>query len=303
MENLKWNQMEHGKSSLTISGMARRDDQELEEIEIELLIEGLLRRHGIDLRGYERDALRRRIREQARQEGAQTISGLQEKALHDGGCLERLLLSLATRDGQGGPDGGMFAEPAFYSAFRDKVVPRLRTYPFLRIWLAACSMGEEVYSMAIALQEEGLYQRSRIYATEISRDAIRRAKEGAFPLSEATRYTSNYLRSGGRKYFSDYFTTRNGKIFFDSGLKRNVTFLEHNLATDGSFNEFHVVICRNAMTDFNFELQERVHELIYESLIVFGVVGMGPRESLRHSPREAFYETLDEKYRLYRKVL
>jgi len=275
--------------------MLCQDDKELEEIEIELLIEGLYRRYGIDLRHYERDSLRRRIHERMLQEPVTTVSGLQEKALHETECLERLLLALASNGGT------MFGDPGFYSAFRAKVVPLLRTYPFVRIWHAGCSTGEEVYSIAIALEEEGLYQRSRIYATEISRECVSRAREGTFPLSEAPQYTSNYLRSGGRKYFSDYYTTRGGQICFDPALKRNVTFLEHNLATDGSFNEFQVIICRNVMPYFDLELQERVHELIYESLIIFGVVGLGKGESLRYSPREAFYEALDEG--IYRKVL
>src|SRR5262249_27611680 len=178
--------------------MTQQDEKELEEIETELLIEGLYRRYGIDLRRYERDSLRRRIRARMRQERTTTVSGLQEKALHETGCLERLLLALASHGGM------MFGDPGFYSAFRAKVIPLLRTYPFVRIWHAGCSTGQEVYSIAIALQEEGLYQRSRIYATEISGEAVKRAREGAFPLSEAPQYTSNYLRSGGGGYFSDY---------------------------------------------------------------------------------------------------
>ena len=156
--------------------------------------------------------------------------------------------------------------------------------------------------MAIALTEEGLYERCRIYATEVSQEAVKQAKAGRFPLSEAAQYTCNYLRSGGRRYLSDYYIKHDGQIVFDPALKKNVTFLEHNLATDGSFNEFHVILCRDVMPDFNLELQERVHELIYDSLIVFGVIGMGCRESLRFSPREAFYEAVDEKNRIYRKV-
>lgn len=275
--------------------MPRQDDNELEKIEIELLIESLYRRYGVDLRHYERASLRRRIHERMLQEQAATVSGLQEKVLHEAECLERLLLALSSNNGT------MFGDPGFYSVFREKVVPLLRTYPFVRIWHAGCSTGEEIYSIAIALEEEGLYQRSRIYATEISREAVKKAREGVFPLSEAPQYTSNYLRAGGKKFFSNYYTARGGQLFFDPALKRNVTFLEHNLATDGSFNEFQMIICRNVMPYFNLELQERVHELIYESLVVFGVVGLGREESMRSSPREAFYETLGEG--IYRKVL
>jgi chemotaxis protein methyltransferase CheR len=278
--------------------MTRQNDEiELEEIEIGLLIEGLYRRYGIDLRGYERVALRQHIHERMREEHLATVSGFQEKTLHDRECLERLLLALTSNSST------MFQDPGFYSAFRTKVVPLLRTYPFIRIWHAGCSTGQEVYSMAIVLEEEGIYERSRIYATDISSEAVKRTRAGVFPLTAAPQYTSNYLHAGGRKYLSDYFLTRDGKMFFDPELKRNMIFSEHNLATDGSFNEFNVVFCRNVMSFFNPELQERVHELIYESLGMFGVVGLGRSESLKYSPREAFYQTLDEEYRIYQKVL
>src|SRR5262245_48630373 len=224
---------------------------ELEEIEVVLLIEGLHRRYGIDLRDYERDFLRWRIRECMRQEGVVTISSFQEKLLHEHGCLDRLLLALSIND------AAVFSESAFYNAVRTKVVPLLRTYPYVRIWHAGCSTGEEVYSIAILLEEEGFYSRCRIYATDISREAIKRAREGVFSYSAALEYTKNYLRAGGRKYLSDYYTIHSDRIFFDPALRRNVTFSEHNLATDGSFNEFQVVLCRNVMTSFNPNLQER----------------------------------------------
>lgn len=277
--------------------MTLEDRTELENIETALLIEGVYRRYGVDLRDYEHHWLRQRIRDCLCREDVTTISAFQEQVLHHAECLERLLLALASNG------GAFFSDPGFYSAFRTKVVPLLRTYPFIRLWLAGCSTGEEAYSLAIVLEEEGLYPRSRIYATEISHAAIERAKAGAFPLLAAPQYTSNYLRAGGRKYFSDYYTTRDGRIWFDPALKRNIVFSEHNLATDGSLNEFQVVLCREAMSQFNPEMQERVHELIYESLVMFGVFSLGNCESLRYSPREAFYDSLDDKNRIYRKVM
>lgn len=276
--------------------MNERDDIELEEIEIELLLEGLYRRYGVDLRDYERPALRRRIRECVETEQVATVSGFQEKLLHDAASLERLLLVLARHS------AALFREPAFYTAFRAKVVPLLRTYPFVRIWQAGCSTGEEVYALAILLEEEGLYSRCRIYATDLSRAVLEQAKDAVFPLTAVREYTSNYLRAGGRRYLSDYYTAREGSVCFNPALKRNVTFSEHNLVTDGSFNEFQVVLCRDAMNDFNQRLQDRVHELIYDSLNVFGIVGLGSSESLKLLPREAFYEALDNEHRLYRKV-
>jgi len=273
------------------------DKAELEEIEIALLIEGIYRRYGIDLRDYERDSLRLRIRDCMRQEAVQTISAFQEKVLHGADYLERLLMTLADNSGP------VFDDPDFYSAFRAKVVPLLRTYPYVRLWLAGCATGEDVYSIAVLLEEEGLYPRSRIYATEISRTAVDSAREGVFPVSKVSQYTSNYLRAGGKRYLSDYYTLHDGRIFFAPELKRNIIFSEHNLATDGSLNEFQVVLCRGVLSTFNQELQERVHELIYESLAMFGVLATGKRESLRYSPREAFYEAVDERNRIYRKVL
>jgi len=275
----------------------RDDDIRLEEIEIELLLEGLYQRYGVDLRDYARASLRRRLRQCMQYEQVATISGLQEKALHDTECLERLLLQLASNS------VAMFHDPKFYLAFRAKVIPQLRTYPFVRIWHAGCTTGEEVYSMAILLEEEGLYSRCRIYATDLSHEVVRRAKEGAFPLAAVREYTGNYLHAGGKRLLSDYYAAHEGKAVFSSALRRNVIFSEHNLVTDSSFNEFQVVLCRNVMIYFNQRLQERVHELIYESLNMFGIVGLGSRESLRLSPREAFYEAVDGQHRLYRKVM
>jgi chemotaxis protein methyltransferase CheR len=277
--------------------MVQRDETEVEEIEIELLIQGLYRHYGVDLRDYTRAWLWPRIRDCMRQEEARTISGFQERVLHDGESMERFMLALATNQ------TSMFHDPDFYLAFRARVVPQLRTYPFIRIWQAGCSTGEEVYSMAIMLEEEGLYHRARIYATDNSREAVKRAREGVFLLGAVPRNTTNYLQAGGRKYLSEYFAVHEGKIFFNPALRRNVIFSEHNLATDSSFNEFQVVLCRNVMDYFNRDLQERVHELIYDSLTIFGFVGLGRRESLRYSPHEAFYETLDEENRIYRKVM
>jgi chemotaxis protein methyltransferase CheR len=196
----------------------------------------------------------------------------------------------------------MFRDPDFYLTFRRKVVPILKTYPTVRIWHAGCSTGEEVYSMAILLQEEGLYRKSLIYATDISHEVLRKAREGIFPLANMQEYTVNYMKAGGQREFSDYYTAHYDNVIFHPSLKANVVFAEHNLATDGSFNEFHVVMCRNVMIYFNKALQERVHNLIYESLSMFGVLGLGNKESLKFTPREAYYERLDNRDKLYRKV-
>ncbi len=272
------------------------DETERERVEIELLLEGIYRFYGFDFRAYAYASIRRRLLHRAREEGIATISGLQDRVLHDPTCMERLLLDLTVNV------TSMFRDPAFYVAFRQKVVPLLRTYPFVRIWHAGCSSGEEVYSMAILLAEEGLYENARIYATDINEVMLRKAKEGIFPVAHMQEYTRNYLKAGGNRSFSEYYTAKYDAALFDPALIRNVVFSQHNLVTDHSFSEFHVILCRNVMIYFDKELQNRVHNLFYESLVKFGVLGLGNKETLRFTQHESSYERLDERERIYRKV-
>lgn len=270
--------------------------EQLEDIEIQLLLEGMFRYYGFDFRNYAPASIKRRIHESMSDEGTHSVSAFQDRVLHDAACLERFLNRLSVNV------TAMFRDPSFYLTFREKVVPLLRTYPFVRIWHAGCSTGEEVYSMAILLQEEGLYDRCRIYATDISAEVLRTAKEGIFPLASMQEYTANYISAGGKHFFSDYYTAQYDNVIFDTALKRNLIFSEHNLVTDSSFNEFHVILCRNVMIYFNKTLQARVHDLIYESLTMFGVLGVGNKESLKFTSREHSYEELHSRDRLYRKV-
>lgn len=269
----------------------------LEDIEIGLLLEGLYRAYGFDFREYSRASIKRRILEIMRAENLVTVSAFQDRVLHDAACLDRLLLGLSVHA------TAMFRDPSFYLTFRQKVVPLLRTYPTVQIWVAGCSTGEEVYSLAILLQEEHLYKRCRIYATDISQAVLRKARDGIFPLAAMRDYTNNYHQAGGANEFSDYYTAQYDSVIFSSALKSNVVFSEHNLATDGSFNEFQVILCRNVMIYFNKDLQARVHNLLYDSLSMFGVFGLGNKESMKFTPRAAFYEHLNDKDKLYRKVM
>ena len=269
---------------------------ELEDIEISLLLEGLYQYHGFDFRDYARASLKRRILERMRAEKLDTVSAFQNKVLHDDACIERLILGLSVHA------TAMFRDPSFYLTFRKRVVPMLKTYPTVQIWLAGCSTGEEVYSLAILLQEERLYEKSRIYATDISQAVLRRARDGIFPMAVMRDYTNNYHKAGGTSEFSDYYTAQYDSVIFDSSLRRNVVFSEHNLATDSSFNEFQVILCRNVMIYFNKDLQARVHNLLYESLGMFGVFGIGNKESLKFTPRAEFYEDLNSNDKLFRKV-
>jgi len=276
--------------------VARGAEQDLEALEIELLLEGIFRRYGFDFREYAPASLRRRLRRRMDGERVRTVSALQARVLHDPVVMERLLLDLSVNV------TAMFRDPSFFLAFRSKVVPLLRTYPYTRVWVAGCSTGEEVYSLAILLAEEGLSERTRIYATDINQVVLDRARLGAFPLEKMREYTQNYIRSGGTRAFSEYYVARYDGALFARALVDNVVWAQHNLASDAGFNEFNVVSCRNVMIYFDKPLQEHVHTLFYESLAVFGVLALGQKESIRFSPHEGAFEELDESEKLFRKV-
>jgi chemotaxis protein methyltransferase CheR len=271
-----------------------RDD--LEDIEISLLLEGIFRRYGFDFREYAPASLRRRLWRRVYAEGLSTISALQAKLLHEPACMERLLLDLSINV------TWMFRDPTFYVAFREKVVPMLRTYPFTRIWVAGCSTGEEVYSLAILLQEEDVYDRARIYATDINESVLERARAGVFPLDKMRAYTQNYIKAGGTHAFSEYYLARYDGAQFQRSLVENVVFASHNLVSDRSFNEFNVILCRNVMIYFDRTLQHSVHRLFYESLMNLGVLGLGHKESIHSSAHEHCYVELDPREKLYRKI-
>jgi len=269
---------------------------EIAEIELDLLLESIHRARGFDFRGYSRSSMRRRLVQRMGAEGARTLSGLMDRALHDATCMDRVVRALSVNV------TAMFRDPAFYRAFRTRVVPRLRTYPYIRLWVAGCATGEEAYSLAIVLQEEGLYERTRIYATDINHFALQQAETGVIPIDRMREYTENYISSGGRHSFVEYYVANSSTARMRRSVVRNVVFAEHNLATDGCFNEFNAVICRNVMIYFERPLRSRVHGLVRDSLSRFGVLALGERESLRSTPVEHDYEVIDRVARLYRKV-
>ena len=225
-----------------------------------------------------------------------TLSGLHEKVLHDPAVMERLLQALSINV------TSMFRDPTFFQAFREKVVPQLRTYPFVRIWNAGCSTGEETYSLAIVLKEEGLYDRTRIYATDINDRVLEQARAGRFPLEKMREYTENYLRAGGNEEFSSYYTVEGEYASFTDELCEQVVFAQHNLVSDAPFNSFNVIVCRNVMIYFGKTLQDRVHELFYDSLEPLGALALGHKESIRFTRYEERYESLDPQEKLYRKM-
>jgi chemotaxis protein methyltransferase CheR len=264
--------------------------------EIRELLEAVFRCYGYDFREYAPASLKRRIWNVVHSEGVQSVASLQQRVLNDAECMKRFLLALSVNV------TSMFRDPGFFLTFRIRVVPLLRTYPFIRIWHAGCSTGEEVYSMAILLQEEGLYERCRIYATDMNEAVLRQAMEGIFPLTAAEEYAVNYVQAGGIGALADYYTAAYGNAIFRASLKQNMVFSQHNLVMDGSFNEFNVILCRNVMIYFTQSLQQRVHQLLYDSLAMFGILGLGSKESLQFTPHVKDYEQLEPGCRLYRRI-
>jgi chemotaxis protein methyltransferase CheR len=270
-------------------------DPELERLELELLLEAVHQRYGYDFRGYARASLRRRLWRRVDLEGLRTLSGLQERVLHDPAAMDRLLNDLSINV------TAMFRDPGFHAALRGLVFPPLRTVPFVRVWVAGCSSGEEVVSIAIALREQGMLERTRIYATDMDAAVLARARQGCFPLDKLRDYTRNYLAAGGAEAFSAYYTVAGDQAVFDPELLRDVVFAQHNLAMDRSFNEFDLVLCRNVLIYFGRELQDRVLTLFDESLVRRGVLALGRKETLRGTALEARYEPVDEAEKIYRK--
>ncbi len=261
-----------------------------------LLLDFVHARTGLDFRGYAWSSLRRRVARAVSDHEAGTISGLHQKALADDEVMDGLVQVLTVHT------TAMFRDPQFFRAFRQQVIPVLRTYPFVRLWVAGCSTGEEVCSLSILLHEEGVANRCRIYATDVNERVLSRARDGVYPLSQMKAYSRNYQLAGGRMPFSDYFTADSEWVVFRKHLRENVVFGTHNLVSDASFNEFHVILCRNVMIYFRRELQERVHRLFHDSLVMFGYLGLGRSEGVRLAGIAPCYEALDQRERLFRKV-
>ncbi|WP_445490770.1 CheR family methyltransferase [Niallia sp. 03133] len=271
-------------------------DSNLEDIEIELLLEGIYRYYGYDFRNYAFPFLKRRVLYRVGAENLASISKLQDMVFHNPLVMKKLFLDFSISVTE------MFRDPLFFSMLRKKVIPILRDAPFIRIWHVGCASGEEVYSMAILLSEEGLLNKTRIYATDMNKSNLENAKLGNFPLEKMQIYTKNYIKAGGKNAFSEYYSVKNNAATFHPFLSENLVFAQHNLATDQSFNDFHIIICRNVMIYFNRQLQNRVHQLLYKSLIPSGFLGLGKREEVRFTDYAGYYEEYDSEQRIYRKI-
>jgi chemotaxis protein methyltransferase CheR len=275
---------------------AASDSHSVEEIETKLLLEAVSLRYGYDFRDYAVGPLRRSISTGMAGEGVATISAYQDRLLHDSSSMQRFLGTVGVNV------SSMFRDPDTWRCLREEVIPVLRTYPSLRIWSAGCATGEEVYSLAIMLQEEGLYQRSSIYATDMNEDALAIARVGVCPVERMRSYEDDYLRSGGSGGLETYFTIAGRTARLKRILLHNVTWAQHNLVTDSSFNEFHLIVCTNVLIYFRPSLQQRVHRLFYESLVRSGSLAIGQRESLVFAPVSSRYEPVRGGVSVFRKV-
>lgn len=266
----------------------------IEDVEIRLLLEAIYHLYGYDFRCYSKASLRRRILHRQQMSGFSTIMEMTDRVMRDRHFFVNLLNDLTVNVTE------MFRDPDFYRAFREEVVPVLRTYPFIKLWHAGCSTGEEIYSMAVLLEEEGLYERSMIYATDIDKGVLAVARKGIYSVDAIRAYSENYRRAGGKGSLSDYYTAKYDGVIMDQRLKRNIVFADHDLATDQVFGEMNVIICRNVLIYFDRALQERVFSLFLDSLDLGGFLCLGTKESLRFSGCEDAFEPVVATQKIFR---
>lgn len=268
-------------------------ESELVELEIDLFLEAIYRRYRHDFRHYARPTLRRRLAQALGELGGASLSLLQHRVLREPALLAHVLRFLTVQVSD------LFRDPGFYLALRTQVVPLLRTYPSLKVWVAGCGCGEEVYSLAILLEEEGLLSRTIMYATDVSTEALRTAELGVYGIERAQDFSRNYQRAGGRRSLADYYTAAYDGVAFNRRLRENVVFSDHSLATDSAFAEVHLVTCRNVLIYFDAALRERAMGLFRESLVRKGFLALGAKESLRSSEHAAGFVELDRDHRIY----
>jgi len=265
------------------------------DIEMQLLLDAIYLKYHCDFRGYAGSSLKRRLTTALGRFECSTLSQLQDKVLHDATVFPALMDYLTVQVSE------MFRDPTYFLSLRQKVVPLLRTYPSLKIWVAGCSTGEEVYSLAILLREEGLLERTLIYATDINQAALKKAEAGVYDLERIAGFTSNHQKSGGKTSLSDYYTAAYGAVVLDKSLRRNVVFSDHSLATDSVFAEMQLVSCRNVLIYFNRQLQERALGLFRDSLCRKGFLGLGSKESLRFSAHNSAFDEVVREDRIFQK--
>ncbi len=264
-------------------------------IEIDLILKAIYAQYGYDFRNYSKAHIKRRLLNRMGASNLRSISEMQHKVLHDPQFFDEILKDLSINVTE------MFRDPSFYLALRKDVIPILKTYPFFKVWHAGCSTGEEVYSFAVLLMEEGIYDRAQIYATDFNHEVLDIAKKGIYPIDRIKEYTSNYQAAGGTRSFSDYYMANYNSVIYDQSLKKNLVFAEHNLVTDGVFAEVNLIICRNVLIYFNKELQNRVITLFHESLANGGYLGLGSKESLQFTNQVDNFEVINSSEKIYKK--
>jgi chemotaxis protein methyltransferase CheR len=269
--------------------------EKVEDIEIHLLLEALYQRYHYDFRNYAQASIKRRLKQAREQLGFRSFSALQEDLLHQPAMLPRLVSYLTVQVSE------LFRDPSYFRAIREKVIPHLRTYPSLKIWIAGCSDGEELYSLAILFREEGLEQRTLFYATDINQEALNKAEAGIFSLDRIQQFTENHRKSGGSSSLSDYYSAAYGSACFDKSLRQRVVFSDHSLVTDAVFAEMHLISCRNVMIYFDRALQDRAIGLFSDSLARNGFLGLGAKESLRFSSHSASFTDFVREEKIYQR--
>ena len=269
---------------------------ENEKIEFDLILEAIYQKYGYDFRNYAKASLRRRLRYRLSQSNLKTISEMQHKLLNDKKFFDTLLLDLTINVTE------MFRDPSFFKALKEIVIFELKKQPFIKVWHAGCSSGEEIYSTAILLKENGMYESSLIYATDTNEMVLDKAKSGIFPIEKMKDFTVNYRKAGGIASFADYYTARYDNAIMDNSLKKNIVFSNHNLVTDSVFGEMDLIMCRNVLIYFNRELQDRVFRLFLDSLRPGGFLCLGSKETIRFSSFSENFENVIEKERVYRRI-
>lgn len=271
------------------------DETDVEDIEINLFLEALFQRYGYDFRQYARATIRRRLHRILARLDYERISELLPAVLHNESLAQKIIADFSITVTE------MFRDPLFYQSLRTEVIPYLKTFPFIKIWHAGCATGEEVYSLAILLQEEGIYDQTTIFATDFNEDALRQAKEGIYSLRDLRQYTDNYQKGGGTGSFADYYHARYELAQINRNLQQNITFANHNLVTDGVFSEVHLILCRNVLIYFDRPLQNRVTQLLYDSLIHGGFLCLGMKETVHFSTVADHFRPVDEATRIFQK--
>lgn len=271
------------------------DENEVQKIEVDLFLRAIYERYGYDFRNYTEATIKRRVKHLLAQTGERRVSDMIPELLHDQDYFHNIVqyFSITVTE--------MFRDPEFYKSLRQNVIPYLKTYPFIKIWHAGCATGEEAYSLAIILKEEGLYDRATIFATDFNDLALEKARQGIYPLSYIRSYTANYQKSGGKESFGEYYHAQYDSVILDQALKERITFANHNLVTDGVFGQMHLILCRNVLIYFNRDLQDYVIRLFHESLVRNGFLGLGTKESLRFLEGNKKFRPIDLNVKIYQK--